>query len=337
MPPVAPIVDPFMNKATAFPEISIVVPCFNEAPSLVELKTRIMEVLEGGAQYEIIFVDDGSTDETRAILSGFNESKVRCIQLRRNFGKAAALSVGFRQARGRVIVTLDSDLQDQPEEIPALLQAMSEKGWDLVSGWKQQRQDSVSKTWPSLIFNWVTARLTGIRIHDFNCGLKAYRSEVIEEIKVQGEMHRYIPVLASYRGFCVGEVPVSHAPRRHGQSKYGAGRLLGGFFDLLTVIMLTRYNRKPLHAFGVLGLVLATFGIGIETYLAAGWFMGQWIAGRPAFQLGILLTIIGVQFIFFGLLAEMIAYASQKEEDYGARPIAPRAESRPKEAPLLSR
>lgn len=307
-------------------EISIIIPCFNEALSLLELRARIMEVFERGQQYEIIFVDDGSTDQTDSILARLRDPNVRCIRLRRNFGKSAALSVGFREARGRIIVTIDSDLQDQPEEIPTLLRAMEREGWDLVSGWKQRRQDSVAKTLLSRIFNWVTAKLTGIRIHDFNCGLKAYRREVIEEIKVQGEMHRYIPVLASYRGFRVGEVPVSHAPRKYGQSKYGAGRLLGGFFDLLTVIMLTRYNRKPLHAFGVLGVALATVGLSIEAYLALRWFQGQWIANRPAFILGVLLTIIGVQFIFFGLLAEMIAYSSQREEDYGARVITPKAE-----------
>ncbi|MBI4454423.1 MAG: glycosyltransferase [Acidobacteria bacterium] len=326
-----------MNQAKGLCDISIIVPCFNEAPSLLELRKRIMKVFEGGPQYEIIFVDDGSSDETYSVLGRLRDPNVRSIRLRRNFGKSAALSVGFKEASGRVIVTVDADLQDQPEEIPALLRAMDEEGWDLVSGWKRQRRDSIAKTLPSRIFNWTTAKLTGIQIHDFNCGLKAYRREVIEEIKVQGEMHRYIPVLASYRGFCVGEIPVSHAPRKYGRSKYGVGRLLGGFFDLLTVIMLTRYNRKPLHAFGVLGIMLATIGVSIETYLAAGWFFGQWIAGRPAFQLGILLTIIGVQFIFFGLLAEMIAYSSQKEEDYGARVIAPRAEYISQEIHHLSR
>lgn len=323
-------------KHSHLPDISIVIPCFNEAPSLRELSERIMRVLDGGPQYEIIFVNDGSNDESDAVLEALCGPSVRCIRLRRNFGKSAALSVGFQAAVGQIIVTMDADLQDQPEEIPALLRAMEDEGLDLVSGWKQRRQDPVAKTVPSKVFNWVTAKLTGIQIHDFNCGLKAYRRAVIEEIKVQGEMHRYIPVMASYRGFRVGEVPVSHAPRLYGRSKYGAGRLLGGFFDLLTVIMLTRYNRRPLHAFGVLGIVLATTGISIETYLAVGWFFGQWIAGRPAFQLGILLTIIGVQFIFFGLLAEMIAYSSQKEEDYGARAIV-RNEDNPKEVRRLAR
>lgn len=326
-----------MNNTAALPEISVVIPCFNEALSLLELRERIMRVFDGAQQYEIIFVDDGSADETNTILSGLRDPNVRCIRLRRNFGKSAALSVGFREARGRIIVTIDADLQDQPEEIPTLLRQMERDGLDLVSGWKQPRHDAFNKTLASRIFNWVTAKLTGIRIHDFNCGLKAYRREVIEEIKVQGEMHRYIPVMASYRGFRVGEVGVSHAPRKYGVSKYGAGRFLGGFFDLLTVIMLTRYNRKPLHAFGVLGVVLATVGIGIETYLGIGWFHGEWINNRPLFTFGILLTIIGVQFIFFGLLAEMIAYSSQREEDYGARVITAKTEYLPEGIHRLTR
>jgi len=320
------------------PEISIVVPCYNEARSLTELRERIQKVLEPASRYELVFVDDGSTDDTRTILTSFAGSNIRYVRLRRNFGKSAALSVGFREARGKIIVTIDSDLQDQPEEIPRLLDTMERENLDLVSGWKKDRKDPLSRTLPSLIFNWVTAKLTGIRIHDFNCGLKAYRREVIEEVKVQGEMHRYIPVLASYRGFRVGEMAVSHAARKYGRSHYGAGRFLGGFFDLLTVIMLTRYNRKPLHAFGVLGVLLATIGVSMETYLSIGWFRGLWwLSQRPAFLLGILLIIIGIQFIFFGLLAEMIAYSSHKEEDYGAKAVAVRMEFPPEEVRLRKR
>ncbi|HEY2930839.1 MAG TPA: glycosyltransferase family 2 protein [Acidobacteriota bacterium] len=327
-----------MDRASVVPEISIIVPCYNEARSLKELRERIERVLQPSSSYELIFVDDGSSDDTRAILSSFCDANTRYIRLRRNFGKTAALSVGFREARGKIIVTIDSDLQDQPEEIPRLLDLMERESLDLVSGWKRDRKDPLTKTIPSRIFNWVTARLTGIRIHDFNCGLKAYRREVIEEVKVQGEMHRYIPVLASYRGFRVGEVAVSHAARRHGRSHYGAGRFMGGFFDLLTVIMLTRYNRKPLHAFGVLGVLLATIGVLIETYLTIGWFQGLWwLSQRPAFLLGIVLIIIGIQFIFFGLLAEMIAYSSQRDEDYGAKAVAVRMEFPPEEVRLRKR
>ena len=196
-----------------------------------------------------------------------------------------------------------------------------EQGYDLVSGWKVKRQDPWRKRAASRIFNFVTALLTGVPLHDLNCGLKAYRREVIRELKVYGEMHRFIPVLASYRGFRIGEVPVDHAPRAYGRSKYGAGRFLGGFFDLLTVIMLTRYNSKPLHVFGILGVVLLLAGFSIQAYLTVGWFQGRWIEDRPLFMLGILLLIMGVQFIFFGLLAEMIAYSSRREGDYSVREV----------------
>jgi glycosyltransferase involved in cell wall biosynthesis len=210
---------------------------------------------------------------------------------------------------------MDADLQDQPFEMHRLVEQLHE-GSDLVSGWKRERKDPLSKRLPSRVFNFVTSLLTGVPLHDMNCGFKAYRKQVVEEIKVYGEMHRYIPVLASYRGFVVTEVPVAHGERKFGRSKYGAARLVGGFFDLLTVIMLTRYNRKPLHAFGVFGLTLVVVGLAIESYLSVGWFMGKWIGDRPAFILGVLLLIVGIQFIFFGLLAEMIAYTSKREEDY---------------------
>jgi hypothetical protein len=215
---------------------------------------------------------------------------------------------------------MDADLQDLPGEVHKLL-ARLDQGCDLVSGWKHRRKDSWSKRLASKIFNLMTSMLTGVPLHDINCGLKAYRRSVIEEIKVYGEMHRYIPVLASYRGFRVDEVPVAHAARRFGQSKYGAGRLLGGFFDLLTVIMLTRYNSKPLHIFGVLGVTSLTVGMLIEAYLTVGWLFDQWIEDRPAFMLGILLVIIGVQFIFFGLLAEMIAYSSRREDHFSVEDV----------------
>ena len=215
---------------------------------------------------------------------------------------------------------MDADLQDRPREVGKLLDRL-EQGYDLVSGWKVKRQDPWRKRAASRIFNFVTALLTGVPLHDLNCGLKAYRREVIRELKVYGEMHRFIPVLASYRGFRIGEVPVDHAPRAYGRSKYGAGRFLGGFFDLLTVIMLTRYNSKPLHVFGILGVVLLLAGFSIQAYLTVGWFQGRWIEDRPLFMLGILLLIMGVQFIFFGLLAEMIAYSSRREGDYSVREV----------------
>ena len=303
--------------------ISMVIPLYNEEASLAELYRNIIHELDTDTVgLEIIFVDDGSTDSSFAVLKQLQDrdSRIRVIRFRRNFGKSAALSAGFRHARGDTIVTMDADLQDQPHQVGKLV-AHLEKGYDLVSGWKVERQDSWRRRIASRIFNYITSLLTGVPLHDINCGLKAYRKEVIQEVKVYGEMHRYIPVLASYRGFRVGEVPVDHASRPFGQSKYGAGRFLGSFFDLLTVIMLTRYNSKPLHVFGILGVVLLLIGFLIEAYLTVGWFLESWIQDRPIFMLGILLLIMGIQFIFFGLLAEMIAYSSRREDDYSVREV----------------
>ena len=298
--------------------LSVIIPLYNEKESLSELHVELTAMLDQiSTDAEIIFVDDGSSDGSFRALCELQEGdpRIRIIRFRRNFGKSAALSAGFQEAAGDVIVTLDADLQDSPAEVPKLL-AELEDGMDLVSGWKRIRRDSATRRLASRVFNRVTALLTGVPLHDINCGLKAYRREVIEQIQVYGEMHRYIPVLASYRGFAVGEVAVQHRPRRYGRSKYGAARLLGGFFDLLTVIILTRYNSKPLHAFGIFGILLMAVGLGIEAYLSVGWFFGRWIGDRPAFMLGVLLLIIGVQFLFFGLLAEMIAYSSRQADDY---------------------
>jgi glycosyltransferase involved in cell wall biosynthesis len=303
--------------------ISVIVPLYNEKESLEELYRELAAELDRvGREAELIFVDDGSTDGSANVLARLQlkDERVRIVRFRRNFGKSAALSAGFRQSRGAIVVTLDADLQDHPGELGKLLDRL-EEGMDLVSGWKRRRRDAFSKRVASRIFNFTTALLTGVPLHDINCGLKAYRRRVIEEIQVYGEMHRYIPVLASYRGFAVGEVVVEHRPRPHGKSKYGASRFLGGFFDLLTVIMLTRYNSKPLHVFGIFGLVLLALGIIIETYLSVGWFFGNWIGDRPAFMVGILLLIVGAQFIFFGLLAEMIAYSARRAEEYSIREV----------------
>ena len=316
----------------------MVIPLFNEEESLPELYRGIVQELasrSGGL--EIIFVDDGSTDGSFSTLTRLQErdSRIRIIRFRRNFGKSAALAAGFQHARGEVVVTMDADLQDRPQEVGKLLDRL-EQGFDLVSGWKVKRRDPWRKRAASRIFNFVTGFLTGVPLHDLNCGLKAYRREVIREVKVYGEMHRFIPVLASYRGYRIGEVPVDHAPRAYGRSKYGAGRFLGGFFDLLTVIMLTRYNSKPLHVFGILGVVLLLAGFSIEAYLTVGWFQDRWIEDRPLFMLGILLLIMGVQFIFFGLLAEMIAYSSRREGDYSVREVRVAEPEETNSKPLVS-
>ncbi len=304
-------------------KISVIIPLYNEKDSLPFLYEELVSAVTGYSRdYELIFVDDGSTDGSFQLLRELQErdSRIRLVRLRRNFGKSAALSAGFRLAEGAIIVTIDADLQDRPSELPKLLSRL-EDGLDLVSGWKQPRRDPLRKRIPSRIFNFFTSILTGVPLHDINCGFKVYRREVIEEIKVYGEMYRYIPVLASYRGFVVGEVAVEHSARRFGKSKFGASRFLGGFFDLLTVIMLTRYNKKPLHMFGVLGASLFIIGLLIEAYLSVGWFFGRWIGDRPAFILGVLFLIVGVQFIFFGLIGEMIAYSTRRDEDYSVREV----------------
>ena len=298
--------------------ISVVVPLFNEKDALDQLYAELVEEAERlPYEFEFIFVDDGSSDGSHKVLRRFlrSDSRLQVIRFRRNFGKSAALSAGFSRASGDVIVTLDADLQDKPAEMGKLLKRL-EEGYDLVSGWKRIRRDPITKRWPSRLFNFATSVLTGVPLHDINCGFKAYRREVINEVRVYGEMHRYIPVLASYRGFRVSEVPVEHRSRVHGVSKFGAERFVGGFFDLLTVIMLTRYNSKPLHIFGVLGVLSFLAGFVIELYLSVGWLLGRPISDRPLFFLGIVLLLVGVQFIFFGLLAEMIAYSARRQEEY---------------------
>ncbi len=298
--------------------ISVVLPLYNERESLEELHRRLSAVLQGLKQpYEILFVDDGSSDGSSELLQVLCRKDPHCqkIRFRRNFGKAAALNAGFKKAQYGLVISMDADLQDVPEEIPSMLGKIAE-GYDLVSSWKQNRQDPWSKLLASRWFNFFTCMVTGIRIHDINSGFKCYRRQVIEEISVYGDMHRYIPVLASYRGFRVGEIKVSHERRRYGASKYGPGRYFGGFFDLLTVIMLTRYNRKPLHIFGIIGALLFGAGFLIDAYLAIGWFFQHWIGDRPLLLLGTLLMIVGVQFICFGLLAEMIAFSAVDRDDY---------------------
>jgi len=292
--------------------ISIVVPLFNEAESLTTLHQEILAALAHETRpWEIIFVDDGSTDDSFAVIERLHQAdrRVQAIQFRRNFGKAAALAAGFAAARGDIVITLDADLQDDPAEIPRFMARLDE-GYDLVNGWKHPRRDPWTKTWPSGLFNWTTARLSGIHLHDFNCGFKAYRREVTQELDLYGDLYRYIPVLAHWRGFRVTELKVHHRPRCFGRSKYGVSRFLRGFFDLLTVMFITQYTTRPLHLFGWVGL--AAFGLGflINLYLTALWFQGEGIGHRPLLTLGVLLITTGVQFFSFGLLAEMLTRAA---------------------------
>lgn len=290
-------------------ELSVVVPVLDEVESLPTLYRELTEVLEPlGRSYELVFVDDGSRDGSFPALEKLHRSddRVRVLQLRRNFGKAAALAAGFREARGQVIVTLDADLQDDPAELPRLL-ARLEEGYDLVSGWKRERQDPRSKTLPSRLFNRVTAWLTGVRLHDFNSGFKAYRREVVEELRLYGELHRFIPAIAAWRGFRVDEVPVHHRRRQFGRSKYGSARFWRGCLDLLTVLFLTRYTRRPLHLFGGLGLVAWAGGGAVNLYLVGLWLAGtRPIGTRPLLAFGILSMLVGLQFFCLGLLSELI-------------------------------
>lgn len=299
-------------------EVSVLVPVKDEEATIQELASRVIAVLDRlGRSFEIIFVDDGSADATvqRIREAHAADRRVKLVRLRRNFGKAAALSAGFDQSRGQIILTMDGDLQDDPDEIPRFLEALEEKDLDLVSGWKHQRRDPASKRLPSLLFNWVTRRIAGVDLHDFNCGFKAYRREVLEQIAVYGELHRYIPVLASRRGFSVGEIPVQHHPRRHGVSKYGWDRLYKGLLDLITVLFITRYTRRPLHLFGAFGLLFLAGGFGINLYLAILWAGGEYLSNRPLLLLGILLMLLGFQTLTTGLLGEMITFKNFRRPD----------------------
>ena len=292
------------------PTLSLVIPVFNEADSLKLLVEEIDGALaQLGRSYEIVFVDDGSTDGSFRVMEGLAAARpdVCVVRLRRNFGKAAALSHGFAVCRGDYIVTLDGDRQDDPREIPRLI-APLDAGFDLVSGWKQSRQDPVSKTLPSRFFNWTVRRTTGIPLHDFNCGLKAYRREVIETISVYGEQHRYIPVVAAQAGFRVTEEKVSHRRRVAGRSKYGWQRYLRGYLDLLTVLFLGRYQHRPQHLFGGIGTLLILVGVVVELYLSIDKLLfGRPIGQRPLLLFGVLLIIVGVQLLSLGLIGELIA------------------------------
>lgn len=299
--------------------LSVVVPLINERAALDELYQRLTAVLTKLSRtYEIIFVDDGSTDGSFMKLKEFRaaDRSVRYIRFRRNFGKSAALAAGFSAARHEVIVTIDADLQDMPEQLPLILDKLDE-GYDIVCGWRYHRHDKLTKRIGSRIYNFVTALLTGVRLHDLNCGFKCIKRQVLDEVMVYGERHRYIPVLASYRGFRLGEVRIEHAPRAHGSSRYGLERVLGGVFSLLTVILMTRYTNKPLHFFGLMGTLLFAAGLLIDAYLSfLRIFYGQWLSNRPVLIIGTLLIIVGVQLVLFGLLAEMIAFSYRRESDY---------------------
>jgi glycosyltransferase involved in cell wall biosynthesis len=299
--------------------ISVVVPVYDEELTLAVLYEELEAALEPLERpWEAVFVDDGSTDGSFAALTRLHAAhgNVRVVRLRRNFGKAAALATGFAQARGDVVVTIDADLQDVPAEIPRLLTKLDE-GFDLVSGWKAKRRDPWLRRALSKLFNVATSRISGLRLHDLNCGLKAYRTEVLAGLRLYGELHRFVPVLAHYRGYRVAELAVAHRERAHGRSRYGPERYLRGFLDLLTVTFIGRYRHRPLHLFGGLGLLLGAVGVGVLGYLTVLKATGEAIGHRPLLLLGVLLVVVGLQLFSLGLLSEMVT--SQHEERMSVR------------------
>ncbi len=308
--------------ATQTPDISVVVPLYNEEESLPELVEWIGSVMaKHGYSYEIILVDDGSNDGSWQVIRRLsaNDAHIRAIRFRRNYGKSAALNEGFRAARGRVVITMDADLQDSPDEIPELYRMITDEGYDLVSGWKKVRHDPLSKTIPSRFFNAVTRAISHIPLHDFNCGLKAYRRDVVKSIEVYGEMHRYIPLLAKWAGFKnIGEKVVEHRPRKYGTTKFGLERFINGFLDLLTITFVGKFGKRPMHFFGTLGILFFLLGFVILAYLSIAKLVYEeyGIAERPLFFFGILTLIIGTQLFVTGFLAELVSRSASNRNHY---------------------
>ncbi len=315
--------------------ISVVIPVYNEKESLAPLLGEIAEIArQAPVELEVLFVDDGSRDGSWTLITDLARKHdwVHGIRLRRNFGKAAALSAGFHAAHGDLILTMDADLQDDPREIPAFVAAL-QKGLDVVSGWKRVRHDPWHKVWPSRVFNSVVSQMTGVRLHDHNCGMKGYRSEVFREVRLYGELHRFIPVLAAARGFTIGEIVIQHRPRRFGRSKYGVRRFIKGFLDLLTVKFLTGFGQRPQHLLGTIGLISFLAGSVGLAYLAVTWFINWWLPStflplheRPLLIYSVAALLLGAQMMSIGFLAELItAYQSRDEDSYS---IAERTEVR---------
>jgi glycosyltransferase involved in cell wall biosynthesis len=308
-------------------DISIVIPLFNEDESIGELYKWIVKTLEPYKySWEVIFVDDGSNDQSWKVIEDLsrNDNKVRGIKFRRNYGKSAALNSGFKAAQGDVVVTMDADLQDSPEEVPGLYEMIMKEDFDLVSGWKKRRHDPISKTIPSRFFNWVTRKTSGIKLHDFNCGLKAYKNEVIKNVEVYGEMHRYIPVMAKYAGFNkIGEKVVAHQSRKYGVTKFGLDRFIKGYLDLLSITFVSKFGRRPMHFFGMIGTLMFIFG-----FIAAAWLGAQklynlqhgikaiLVTDSPYFYISLTLMIIGTLLFLTGFLAEMISRISVDRNIY---------------------
>jgi glycosyltransferase involved in cell wall biosynthesis len=308
-------------------KLSIVIPVYNEEESIPELTEWIFRVVgEAGIESEVIFIDDGSTDSSWIVIKNLasNNSGVRGFKFNRNYGKSAALQTGFDAAKGDVIVTMDADLQDSPDELPGLVEMIEKEGYDLVSGWKKTRHDPITKTLPSKFFNRITRWVSGIKLHDFNCGLKAYRCDVVKHIEVYGEMHRYIPLLAKWNGFVrIGEKVVEHRSRKYGTTKFGLERFVNGFLDLISVTFVMRFRKRPMHFFGTLGTLSFLSGLGISTWIIGEKLYRQYhhldrraVVDQPLFFLALVAVIIGVQLFLAGFLAEMMIQVNPKKNDY---------------------
>lgn len=310
------------------PEISVVIPLYNEAESLPELTTWINRVMtENQLTHEIILVDDGSSDGSWDVIEQLAAGNpcIKGIKFRRNYGKSAALHCAFQSSRGSVVITMDADLQDSPDEIPGLYELIAHQGYDLISGWKRKRYDNaITKNLPSRLFNWTARVFSGIRIHDFNCGLKAYRGEVVKAIEVYGEMHRYIPLIAKKAGFQkIGEKVVQHRKRQYGQSKFGLERFINGYLDLLSISFISRFGRRPMHFFGTLGTLMFIVGFGITLYLGIDKLLAvsrhipaRLVTQNPFFYIALTAMIIGAQFFLGGFLGELVSRSSATRNEY---------------------
>lgn len=302
--------------------ISVVIPLLNEEESLPELSQWIEKVMiANDFTYEIIYIDDGSTDNSWNTILDLKEKNknIRAIKFRRNYGKSAALNVGFEATKGDVVITMDADLQDSPDEIPDLYKMIVEDGFDLVSGWKKKRFDPITKTIPTKLYNGVTSWMSGVKLHDMNCGLKSYDSNVIKNIEVYGEMHRYIPVIAKWAGFInVGEKVVQHQARKYGVTKFGLSRFIYGPLDLFSIMFMGKFGKRPMHFFGVIGIIISFVGIGLLLYLSATKLLWDvtGIAEKPSFFLGMLLIIVGVQLFIAGFVAELVSRSAFGRNNY---------------------
>ncbi len=308
-------------------DISIVIPLYNEEESLPELHDWIVKVMQANRySYEIIFVDDGSKDNSWEVIEELRKKNdnVKGIKFRRNYGKSAGLNTGFSAVEGKVVITMDADLQDSPEEIPELYRLIQEEGYDLISGWKKKRYDPLSKTIPTKLFNWATRKMTGIHLHDFNCGLKAYKYQVVKNIEVYGEMHRYIPAIAKWSGFTnIGEKVVQHQERKYGMTKFGLERFINGFLDLLSITFVGKFGKRPMHLFGLFGTLMFLFGFLLAAYIGAEklYYMNLNVKARliteiPQFYIALIAMVIGVQLFLAGFLAELISRNSPNRNNY---------------------